>query len=844
MNRRFRKKYRYSRHKSIVYLFVVLLLCGLGLGYASIKTDLSIIGTSKFINASWDVHFENIQVKEGSITPTTPATITDDTTVTFSAQLEEPGEFYEFTIDVVNAGTLDAMIGSLTIQPTLSSEEQEYFDYIVTYEDGTPIAINHKLEAGDSETLRIAFIYKTLQDTSLYPTEDEDYTVSVQIDYVQEGDTAIDVPHPPTLYGVLEDVANVGTYAAKYTGEHQDSFAGTGNKDIYHWYATNDTNGTAILDKNNVIFAGHCWQMIRTTDTGGVKMIYNGEVENNQCLNTRGTHVGYSTRTAQNLASNYYYGTSYEYDSTNNVFSLSGTISQGTWSGTNYELFIGKYTCKQTTESGTCATLYLVESYYNTSSGYVIPISKNSHYSQFGTLQYNANYNSPSYVGYMYNAVYPYRAEAPNVESMLSSSSLSTSYWYAHNVVWGSPSANTYNLSSPYRVSATTDYPNLVGEYTFGNSTQTYTSTSVYYIAAVDNTTMYYIYLDNTGNHTLADFNHTYTYGDSYTDNGNGTYTINNPTTIYRSDWYTNYSNVKNKYVCKNATNNTCSELWYTTSTNNNNSMSYIKVADVYKYAKGFTWDGNKYGLDNNTSVSFWNYTDSANQTSLNNAHYTCWNTTGECTSISYIFYLDSTTLLYINLTNGESIEDAKNKMLYNNDVNTINSTIKTGIDAWYAKYLSNYDSYIEDTIFCNDRSQRNPDTNGWNPNGGALNSYLQFQEYSLSKDLSCDRITDQFSTLNNSAKLTYKVGLMSSPEMNLLNNNKARVTGKGYWLASPRFIFVGSTHVRNVVSSGSMSDVNVSTVIGVRPAVSLRPGTTYTSGDGSLASPYIVSTS
>ena len=62
---------------------------------------------------------------------------------------------------------------------------------------------------------------------------------------------------------------------------------------------------------------------------------------------------------------------------------------------------------------------------------------------------------------------------------------------------------------------------------------------------------MYYFPLTNSGNHTLSDFNTSYTYGDSYTDNGNGTYSINNPTTIYRSDWYNEYSNINNKYVCK-----------------------------------------------------------------------------------------------------------------------------------------------------------------------------------------------------------------------------------------------------------------------------------------------------
>ena len=76
---------------------------------------------------------------------------------------------------------------------------------------------------------------------------------------------------------------------------------------IYHWYADNDTNATAIQNKFNVIFADHCWWMIRTTDTGGVKMIYNGEVENNQCLDIRGNHVGYYIRPAISLISDIEY---------------------------------------------------------------------------------------------------------------------------------------------------------------------------------------------------------------------------------------------------------------------------------------------------------------------------------------------------------------------------------------------------------------------------------------------------------------------------------------------------------------------------------------------------------
>ena len=837
--KRFKRRRRFTRKRNLTYLLFLFILLSMGIGYAVLNTTLGIDGISQLANAKWDIHFDNIQVKEGSVTPTTAATITDDTTVSFSVTLENPGDFYEFNVDVVNAGTINAMIDTVSIQPVLTAAQQKYLDYIVTYEDGVSLAENQRLDAGDRETLRIAFIYKE-GDPEDYPDEDEDIPVEVSIIYVQENDDAEDVPHLPKLYNVLEDATEEGTYAREYTGAHKDSFTQNPSKKIYHWYADDDEEGTAILDKNNVIFANHCWQMIRTTDTGGVKMIYNGEPENNQCLSTRGTHVGYVTRMSQYLASNYWYGTDYTYDSTTKKFKISGTTEQATWNETTGPGLIGKYTCKLTSVDGTCSTLYLVESYYNASNANVLYLNSNSHYSQFGTLQFNLGSNSPSYVGYMYNAVYPYVYRTQNTEAIFDTSSLSTSYWYADSVTWGSPVANRYNLNNPYQVSSTADYSSLAGKYTFRNEGETFTNNGVYYIAGVDNTnTMFYIWLSDYGYHTLSDFNDIYTYGDSYTVNGDGTYTINNPTTIERKNWYTSYGNVSaGKYVCKNAINNTCGDLRYIISTTNK-VMVYIKVADNFKYAKGFTWDGSKYVLDNDTSVTFWNYSDKTNLTSLNNAHYTCWNETGECTTLTYIYYFSGLWPYYIFLKNGKSVEDAKNEMLYDDNVNTTNSTIKSGVDAWYKQYLSAYSDYLEDTIFCNDRSQSNQSNNGWNPNGGSTSTYMYF--YGAS-DLSCPNDTDKFSVSNSKAKLTYKVGLMSYPEMNLLNNANARKTGQWYLLASPYNFGAYSVGKWSVNTSGNMN-IHEGYADGVRPAISLKPGTTYSTGDGSKANPYIVNT-
>ena len=647
------------------------------------------------------------------------------------------------------------------------------------------------------------------------------------------GDITVKEYVAPTLYNVLKQAAKEGTYAKEYTGEHHDSFTEEPSQKIYHWWADNDTNGTAIQDKNNVIFANHCWQMIRTTDTGGVKMIYNGEVEDGKCLNTRGNHVGYAARTTQSMSTTYYYGTDYTYDKTNNVFSLSGTTSTG-------EIKVGEYTCRDTTADGTCATLYLVDTLSSGTTYNVLPLNGNSNYSQFGTLQFNQQYDSPSYVGYMYNTVYSEQSKYNEYETTLMEATPRTTYWYADSVTWDSPIKNLYNLDNPYQVSGTSDYPNLVGKYTLRKSDQFFSS-SAYYISGVNNTSMYFFELGNESDstHDLSFYNYAYIYGDSYTDNKNGTYTINNPAIIERKDWYTSYSNIKvGQYVCKNAVNNTCSELWYITSISNM-GMSYAVVDDNYKYSKRFTWDGSKYILDNDTSVSFWNINDSTNKTRLNNAHYTCWNETGECENLSYIYDINGIKLKFINITNGKSVEDAVDEMLYNDDVNQVNSTIKTGVDAWYKKHLIDYSESLEDTIFCNDRSQSNQSTNGWNPNGGSLSTLMYF---SGASDLSCPNDTDKFSVSNNKAKLTYKVGLLSNQELSIFKQDTARQSKSNYWLISPK-LYNSSSAISRMDFNGYINSQNVYFNNGVRPSISMTPGTRYSSGDGSMSNPYVVET-
>jgi len=111
--------------------------------------------------------------------------------------------------------------------------------------------------------------------------------------------------------------------------------------------------------------------------------------------------------------------------------------------------------------------------------------------------------------------------------------------------------------------------------------------------------------------------------------------------------------------------------------------------------------------------------------------------------------------------------------MLYNDNVNTNNSIIKSAIDYWYENEMTNFTDYLEDTVWCNDRSFVELGT--WNPNSDNLKN-LRFKSYSNLKDLTCKNKNDRFTVneANGNGALTYPVGLIDATEGNLAYDNSS----------------------------------------------------------------------
>lgn len=673
------------------------------------------------------------------------------------------------------------------------------------------------------------------------------------------------VAEKATLYGVLRDEVSNGGAVKEYTGKHQDSISGVGSSKIYYYTANNDTSGAEILNKNNVLFAGMCWQMIRTTDTGDVRMIYNGAVDSNgSCGTDRKGQYAFSGIEAITLNSEHYYGTDYTYDSILKKFKAAGNkLAIDT---ANPSSLIGSYTCLNTQKNVSCSTLYQVL-YVEDSKIYAAAIKSSNIYNSIGTSIFNNLYGYNSEMGYMYNGNYPGNTyEISNIE--IKKEQIDPYSLYCTAVTYDA-STKAYSCSGTslgfWEIGGDEPEKLLIHNYVLLSDD----SSVVRYMIGVNiddiATNPYYYYIELTDGQTMDDF---YVYGDGYTINDDGTYKITNPKLITKLDFYYSYSDYKGKYFGEDlqiregnydSTNydgykngglintNRVSSLFYNLSSGGSsltvsNYQSYLAfspISKIPKFSSSVTYSNGKYKLSG--TVANVGLYDTSNISKVNNTHYTCFNAGDECSSVYYVYYANGNYIYSIKLNNGENISGALVNMFNSSTTNSKDSTMKMLVESWYAHNLSNYTSYLSDTIYCNDRSIKS--LGGFNPSGGSLYSPLTFNGTS-NTSLLCSNEADRFSVSNSVAPLKYPIGLLSGAEANLLGNNKVRASGSKYWLMSPSSLTGTSIGQFVVEATGTLnSTVSINSSNYIRPVITLKGSLTLVSGDGSVTSPYVVST-
>ena len=585
-----------SNKKTLTAILILLVMCtGISISYAFFKVASSNNNANTNVTINGAALCMSLQLSSDNIT------ISNEYAVPISDSKALSSDTYKTSVTITNNCNTSQSFNLLLVPNSSNTMPIKALKYALVEEGVTPTSgtlisneylldstIQKQLLAIKNETLKNGFsvgsgtVSSGTKTYNLYLWIDKDEgslgngsTMNKSLNaYLTLGSGSTIGDLKLDLYHTIENRYNQDkTYLGLYNGEGAATYANP----VYYYKGN--------VQNNNVLFAGFCWKIVRTTETGGVKIVYNGIQKNGSCNNT----------------------------------------------GTD---------------------------------------------SQIGRSAFNSSYNSPSYVGYMYNKVYAYSDKSMSSES---------------NIV-------------------------------FGNS---------------------------------------FTYA-------NGTYTLKDTKTV--ATWSSGYN-------------------------------------------------------------------------TINNNHYTCMTTGTTCSSIYYVYYASSSNAYYITLTNGKSVNDALNEMLYADDVNKNDSTIKTYIDSWYESNIKDkYDNKLEDTVFCNDRSMSNESSNGWNPIGGSTSTSLQFKNYNANQSLVCANETDRFSMSNPKAKLKYPIGLLSLPELSLSGYGSSHYYNNGQyvWLASP-FSFISNDAYVGLADSGGLAGSDVVDSGGVRPSVSIQPGTSFSSGDGSFTNPFVI---
>ena len=190
---------------------------------------------------------------------------------------------------------------------------------------------------------------------------------------------------------------------------------------------------------------------------------------------------------------------------------------------------------------------------------------------------------------------------------------------------------------------------------------------------------------------------------------------------------------------------------------------------------------------------------------------------------------------------------------------NTNKSTILTNLETWYNNNLKTYESVIDDTVWCNDKTNVTDTTyDPWDytPNGYgyATNiTYYGATQRLVSNSDSAGGTGPSLKCNGELSKITSKVGLITADELafagyaygknNTTTYLQENATSDYWWSLSPVVFDGGYAFVLDV--SGGEGSFGIGFVFAagvVRTSISLR-STTNVTGDGTSENPFIVET-
>ena len=694
-----------------------------------------------------------------------------------------------------------------------------------------------------------------------------------------------------TLYDMIEEDILTNGYGSTYTGDHADTVDSDGNpivgsKNIYYYTFSANHDGGG----KHVVLGGFCWKVLRTTDTGGVKLVFNGEYYDD-------LECGISTAVRRGLPEKEYNTNKddakyvgYKYKTTN-YNDTDSTMKEyiDNW----YENNLQEYSslledvvfCNDRTGQTSSYMPNYGTTWHDSGNGnyyyhnYFVKYDKlscDNKYDRFSTNNSNAKLSYPIALptavelnlfrtsSYGYNEFYwsmsPSNfSQDADMEVLMGNQSSTTESGsfmrfrldrqeFVRPVISLKPGVTVSGVgfaNIPYIVENNVDPTKYAVVYNPGD------------YGTITGTTEEEV--DEGGHPSGRDVNA----NDGFTFKGwvaDKDVTLSNGTAIAKDKIMTD-EQIQNIVVNSNIT---LTAKYY--------RYLYDQVEeDVTKNSYGSTYTGEHADTVQNNGApvvgnkNIYYYTETElNNVKLGNTCFKIMRTT-DTGGVKLIYsgtYSDSSKCN--NSGNAQQLE----KSVFNennNDskyagykykttiYNDTDSTIKTHVDNWYEENMTSYTDILEDAVFCNDRTGSSNDahesSSGTTWNGEGTNYFYYHNNLAGYQLFKCEDVKDRFSKNNNQAKLKYSVGLLTYPEYWVAyyksdpstdDSSSHYITGGSYWTMSPASMS-SSISVKYINYNGGNFDLVVSNKLGVRPVVSLKPKITFVDGNGSVSDPYII---
>ena len=829
MKRKIIKRFSIRNSKKLLIFALILFAWStIGVGYAYLSSNLKLAGTANIAKTSWNIHFSNIKFAEGNVGTTTPAKIVNDTTISLDVSLESPGDKYSFNVDVVNSGTIDAMLTEI-FKTELTEEQQKYIEYTIKYSDGNEIKEKDLLKRDSKETLKIEIKYK---DGNNYAPNDINAKLSFTLNYVQD------------------DGTGNGTRIKYDLGEHE-----LGNED---WYKTLSLD-FEILDDTKIAYAKYCVttdevcvpekEITKTNNKYNITFSNNKEYqvacfkavdskgnEYSRCSNKYKVDNEKPTISTVTIEPNddtmtitvdakdsfsgiskYYYskdsGTTYvESEFPNYTFT---SLDEGDYLTTVYVEDIAGNISEVTAKSTTIRHKSWCEknNLTNLSDCIIATEQKNTNVAEAkqeivnkGTPNFNVT--SPAI---KYNEIHATQTSTLSTSSYIYISQVTdtnTGYTFQE-------STGKYTLKNASLVDPTTKDYSTGTYYTCGNTS---TSCDTMYLltkatSSINQTTQQVTY-------NLTKYNYTATIL-SYDNSESGLYSTaddEGTSYYYRGIVGGNYVKFANKYwrIIRINGDNSVRLIYDGTSPHANGESSWDRQVgtrafnsrwsdnayvgymygdtstnEVKEWTYAFTYSGlsatakyyfgTEYTFDkNNNAFKLGGTLEAMTLSEYNTKHandklYTIFNTSSTATSqrMNHVEKYVSPTSMSV-----KAVEYAS-PSLENATSNTTNSTMKTYLEDWYKNNLSSYsDKISKNSSFCNDREISTIKRDTYQNSGyGAVPTIYGYERFyswggrMTGPRLTCSNVNDKFTTTNSTIgnkKLTSPIGLITADEVNM----------------------------------------------------------------------------